>query len=204
MLNVVSIDHQIKVRNPADLLVSLPTVVVVNKFTEESAKVFNADMNRAFQSGQKVIPVFIDSYGGEVYSLLSMIDTIRVSKVPVATIVAGKAMSCGALLFSFGTEGYRFMGPTSTLMIHDVSKGTHGKIEEIKADVGEAERLNQMVFKMMAQNCGHHDSYFLDLIHDKNHADWYLTPSDAKDHKLCNHIRLPEMKTSVSVETHFK
>ena len=100
-------------------------------------------INKAQNSGQPVIPVIIDSYGGQVYSLMSMISDIKHSKIPVATIVQGKAMSCGAILFSFGTEGYRYMDPDATLMIHDVSSMEIGKVEEIKASAEETERLNQ-------------------------------------------------------------
>ena len=99
---------------------------------------------------QMVLPVVIDSYGGQVYSLMSMISDIQHSRIPVATIVQGKAMSCGAILFSFGTEGRRYMDPDATVMIHDVSSMGWGKVEEIKADAKEVERLNQKVYKMMA------------------------------------------------------
>ena len=63
---------------------------------------------------------------GEVYSLMAMISVIKHAEIPVATIVEGKAMSCGAILFSFGEEGKRFMCPHATLMIHDVSSMDRG------------------------------------------------------------------------------
>ena len=133
---------------------NLPTIIRVRKFDDPAAKEFSNLMMRAQNTGQPVVPVIIDSYGGQVYSLMSMISDIRHSKVPVATIVQGKAMSCGAILFSFGEVGYRFMDPDATLMIHDVSSMDMGKVEELKAGAAEADRLNQIVYKMMAQNCG--------------------------------------------------
>ena len=42
-------------------------------------------------------------------------------------------MSCGAVLLTFGEEGMRFADPNATVMIHDVSSGMYGKIEELKA-----------------------------------------------------------------------
>ena len=74
---------------------------------------------------------------------MSMISDIRHSRIPVATIVQGKAMSCGAILFSFGAEGMRYMDPDSTLMIHDVSSMAWGKVEEVKVSAEETDRLNQ-------------------------------------------------------------
>ena len=122
-----------------------PVIIRVNKFTEDSVKDFQSKVALAHNTGQKVIPIIIDSYGGQVYSLLAMISAIKHSDLPVATIVEGKAMSCGALLFSFGEEGMRFMDPDATVMIHDVSSMGWGKVEEIKADAKEVDRLNQKV-----------------------------------------------------------
>lgn len=199
-----SVDPLLKIANPPDLLKERPHVILVNKFSEESAKEFRDNFALAEQTSQSVIPIVIDSYGGQVYALMSMIETIKASKKTVATIVSGKAMSCGALLFSMGHEGYRYMGPLATLMIHDVSSGSFGKIEEIKADAKEGDRLNQLVYKMMAENCGKNESYFLDIVHAKSHADWYLDLKEAKEHNLANKGYLPKFKVNVSVTTKFE
>jgi ATP-dependent Clp protease protease subunit len=177
-----------------------PIIIRVNKFDEESAKEFTDLVSRAQNTGQSVVPVVIDSYGGQVYSLMAMIAAIRSSRVPVATIVEGKAMSCGALLFSFGAEGMRYMDPDATLMIHDVASGAFGKVEEIKADAKEVERLNKKVYEMMARNCGKPSDYFLKLVHEKGHADWYLDAQDAKSHNLANELRVPTLRCKIDLE----
>jgi ATP-dependent Clp protease protease subunit len=181
-----------------------PIIVRVNKFNEDSAKKFANEMAAAHNTGQDIIPVVIDSYGGQVYSLMSMIGAIKNSDLPVATIVEGKAMSCGAILFSFGESGRRYMDPHATLMIHDVSSSEYGKVEEIKASADETERLNQIVYKMMAKNCGHKDMYFLDLVHEKGHADWFLDSKEAKKHGLADHLRLPTLNVNVNVKLTLK
>lgn len=179
---------------------ALPVVVRVNKFDEESAKEFAQNMSLAQNTGQTVVPIVIDSYGGQVYSLMSMIGNIKSSKVPVATIVEGKAMSCGVILFSFGAKGHRYMDPDATIMIHDVSTGAFGKIEELKADVREAERLNKKVYEMMAKNCDKPPDYFLKLIHEKGHSDWFLDGDEALRHGLANHLRIPNMHLKIDLD----
>jgi ATP-dependent Clp endopeptidase proteolytic subunit ClpP len=176
-----------------------PVIVRVNKFDEDAAKQFQGEVAAAHNTGQKVIPIVIDSYGGQVYSLMAMISAINHAELPVATIIEGKAMSCGAILFSFGEQGLRFMDPDATMMIHDVSSMEHGKVEEIKASAEEAERLNQKVYTMMARNCGKKDDYFLKLVHKKGHADWYLDADDAKKHGLVNQLRVPKISIDISV-----
>ena len=78
-----------------------------------------------------------------------------------------------------------------------------GKVEEIKASAEEAERLNKKVYRMMARNCGHPDDYFLDIIHDKGHADWFLDIDEAKRHNLTNHTHVPTFKIHTKVEFNF-
>lgn len=181
-------------------LKSDPAIIVVNEFTEESANDFASAVSHAQNTGQKVIPVIIDSFGGQVYALLSMISTIKSSNIPISTIVKGKAMSCGAILASFGEEGLRFMDKDATMMIHDVSSYAFGKIEELKSDVRESERLNKKVYVMMARNCGKPDDYFSNLIHDKGHADWFLDAEEAKEHNIVQHLRVPQLKAKVTVD----
>jgi len=181
-----------------------PVIIRVNKFDEKSAKDFQDQVALAHNTGQKVIPVVIDSYGGQVYSLMAMISAITHSEIPVATIVEGKAMSCGAILFSFGEQGLRFMDPDATVMIHDVSSMEYGKVEEIKASADETERLNQKVYTMMARNCGKKDDYFLKLVHKKGHADWFLDATESKKHGLANQLRIPKLSIKIEVDIDFE
>ena len=185
------------------LIDDLPVVIRVRKFDEASAKAFSETMASAQNTGQPIVPVIIDSYGGQVYSLMSMISDVKNSKIPVATIVQGKAMSCGAILFSFGTAAHRYMDPDATLMIHDVSSLGWGKVEEIKADATEVERLNQKVYRMMAKNCGQPEDYFLNIVHEKSHADWYLDAEECRKHNMASHLHMPELKIKASVTFDF-
>ncbi len=177
-----------------------PVIITVNKFDEESAKEFRTKVAMAHNTGQKIIPVVIDCYGGQVYSLMSMISTIKNSVLPFSTIIEGKAMSCGAVLFSFGEDGLRFMDKDATVMIHDVSSMDWGKVEELKAGAAEADRLNQKIYTMMARNCGKKDDHFLKIVDKKKHADWFLDADECKKHNMANHLRLPTMYINVSVD----
>jgi len=97
----------------------------------------------------------------------------------------------------------RYMAENATLMLHDASSFSFGKVEEIKSDTKELERLNTLIFNLLAQNCDQKNDYFLKLIHEKGHADWFLTAKESKKHKICTHIGIPEMKIEVSVKYSF-
>tara|TARA_B100002019_G_scaffold292870_1_gene317568 strand:- start:20270 stop:20890 length:621 start_codon:yes stop_codon:yes gene_type:complete len=177
-----------------------PVMIRVNKFTEESAAEFATKMAMAHNTGQSVIPVVIDSYGGQVYSLMSMISSINASEIPVATIVEGKAMSCGVILFSCGHEGLRFVTPEATLMIHDVSSGAFGKNEEIQASAKETNRLNKMIYTILADNCKKPRDYFTKEVKRRGRADWYVTPNKAVKMGLADHVGLPKLQIDVDVQ----
>lgn len=202
MKSIIKYDPKLKIRKE---LVEDPIYVYVNEFDEASVKKFVEDMNKAHNTGQPIIPIIIDSYGGMVHGALAMIACVESATVPVATICIGKAMSAGSILLSCGTEGYRYCDPNAAVMLHDVSSTSWGKIEEIKANTQEAERLHKLIFAKMAKNCGHKDpEYFTKLLHHKSHAEVYLTPVQAKKHNIINHIKVPHFTTEVKVETSFQ
>jgi ATP-dependent Clp protease protease subunit len=134
-----------------------------------------------------------------------MIDAINACSVKVATIVESKAMSCGAVLFTCGAEGYRFIGPNATVMIHPVSSFAFGKTDDIKASSAEAERLNEKLLRLMAKNCGHkNENYFLEGLKERKMADWYLEPKDCVEHKVANRVHMPSIKVKVTCDFKFE
>lgn len=201
MIERVTVDPRIKVREPGELLL-LPRVLRVKSIDEDSVKAFSKELSLAHQSRQPIIPIVIDSYGGDVYALLSMIDILKSAHLPIATIVEGKAMSCGAILFTCGTEGHRYIGPNATLMLHDVSATDvpSEKIEEMKASTKEMDRLNRKLWRMVAKNIGKPLKEVVEIVQGKGRADWYLTPAEALRLNIANRIGIPTLHTQVVVE----
>lgn len=200
MIDYVEVDDRIKI--PAVDLLKNDVVVHVNSFDEPSLSKFRSEFGQANESGQDIIPIIIDSYGGEVYALLAMVDLIKACEKPVATIVLGKAMSCGAILLTCGDEDLRFAAPNATIMIHDLSLMALGKIEDVKAETKEGERLNRIIFDLMDKNIGAKKNTLLNTIRKShNGTDWFLNSKQAKKLNIVNHIRVPTLVTRVSVTT---
>lgn len=181
-----------------------PVIIKVNDFTEVAVTTFSKELTEAINSGQPIIPIVIDSYGGEVYSLLAMIDLIEQCKVPIATIIEGKAMSCGAFLASCGTPGLRFMGPNATALIHEVAKMAWGKLPELRASVDQAQKLNDKVFSLLNKNCNRSPGTVEELIHANGHADLYLDAEQALTLGLIDFIRIPVLNVDIKVQFEFK
>lgn len=200
MIKEIKVDKHIKCK--ISELIESPVVIKVNNFNDDAVKDFQDQYEKCLLSGQPIVPVLIDSYGGQVYSLLAMMAIIKNSSLPVITVVQGKAMSCGAILFGMGSQ--RYMAENSTLMLHDVSSLSFGKVEEIKSDAKECERLNNLIFSQLAKNCGQSSDYFNNIIHTKGRADWYLDIKEAKKHKICTHVGVPKLEVKVSVNYQIK
>lgn len=179
-----------------------PKIVVVNEFTEKSAKLFREEFAQALSTEQDVVPIVIDSYGGYVDSLLSMVDIVKASSKPVITITTGKAMSCGSVLFTCGSK--RYVGEYSRIMIHDVAAGAWGKVGELKVSVKESERLNTMIYKIMEDNIGKGRGYLSKIVEKKNRDDWYLTAKQAKKHGIATDIGIPKLTVSISLKMKFE
>jgi ATP-dependent protease ClpP protease subunit len=124
-----------------------PIVATIGDVDEAGSRRLSEEVSRARTTGQTGLPVVIDSFGGDAYSLAGMLATLDAATLPVVTIVESKAMSCGAILFAAGS--IRIAAPTATFLIHDVSSSVDGKTDDIKVDAKETERLQAILFQRL-------------------------------------------------------
>lgn len=182
-----------------------PVIIRVNEFTEESAKDFTEQMRAACNSGQPVLPVVIDSYGGSIDSLFAMLADINAFKEikPVATIAVGKAMSCGAALLTFGSPGYRYADANSRIMIHEVATVDGGKTTDFASSSEELQRVNEHLFALMSCAAKKKSNYFVKQISRRKNADWFLTAQEAQKIGIVDHIGQPILRRTVQVTYDF-
>jgi ATP-dependent Clp protease protease subunit len=192
------------VKGQAKDLIESPVVIRVGEISETSAKEFSLSMTDAYNTGQPVIPVVIDSYGGDAYALLSMLSDIETCRLPVSTICVGKAMSAASVLLAHGSPGLRHMDPNATVMLHEVSSIMMGKTSEMQAAMSEVDRLNQIIFQKMAFACKQKDRhYFLKIIAKQKNADLFFDVRDCKKHKIIDNIGIPEFHVNIQSNIQF-
>lgn len=177
--------------------IARPVVITVNEFDDATCKRFAEEVGRAHETGQPVIPIVVDSFGGDPYALLGMLAIVDASTVPVVTVCEAKAMSCGAFLFAAGSA--RYAAPTATFMLHDVSTEVSGKLQDVKADANETQRLSDLLMTRMATDCGKPKTYFQRLLLTHNHTDIFWSGREAKRHGLVTHLSVPSFTTTVAV-----
>jgi ATP-dependent Clp protease protease subunit len=127
---------------------------------------------------------YINSLGGSVYDGLAIYDTMRFVKCDVQTIGIGVQASLGAFLLSSGTKGKRLILPNSTVMIHQPSSGTKGKVTDMEIDLKEGLRLKKLINEILATNTGQK----LDKIEKDVDRDYWMTAQEAKAYGLVDKV----------------
>jgi len=123
--------------------------------------------------GRDII-MHVDSPGGSVKSGLSMVDTMNYIASDVMTINTGMAASMGSILLGNGEKGKRFSLPNSKVMLHQVSAGAQGHVEDMKISLEQAIKYNDTLFTMLGEYCGKTKAQ---VIKDCNRDNWL----DAKE-----------------------
>ena len=120
------------------------------------------------EDSEKDITMYIHSPGGCVHSGLQIIDTMNYIKPDVVTVVTGMAASMGAAVLSCGAKGKRFALPHAQIMVHQVSSGTQGHVEDQRIRLEHSIKLNELLGGMIADNVGlSYEDYMTHVHRDK-------------------------------------
>jgi ATP-dependent Clp protease protease subunit len=139
---------------------------------------------------KKDIYFYINSPGGSVYDALAIYDTMHFISNDVQTVGIGVQASAAAFLLSSGTKGKRLILPNSTVMIHQPSSGTRGKVTDQEIDLKESLRIKHLLEGLMAKNTGQKpEKIHLDMERDK-----WLTAEEAKAYGIVDAIISPASK----------
>src|SRR5882762_9721981 len=136
------------------------------------------------EDAKKDIYFCINSPGGSVYDALAIYDTIQYVTNDVQTVGIGVQASAAAFLLSSGTKGKRFALPNSTVMIHQPSSGTRGKVTDQEIDLRESLRIKKLLEDIMASNTGQKK----DKIHLDKERDRWLSAAEAKKYGLIDAV----------------
>jgi ATP-dependent Clp protease, protease subunit len=133
---------------------------------------------------KKDIYLYINSPGGSVYDALAIYDTMQYVTNDIQTVGIGMQASAAATLLSSGTKGKRFVLPNATVMIHQPSSGTRGKVTDMEIDLKEGLRIKHRLNEIMAQNTGQK----IEKIAIDMERDYWMTAEEAKKYGIVDGI----------------
>jgi ATP-dependent Clp protease, protease subunit len=136
------------------------------------------------QDAKKDIFLYINSPGGSVYDALAIYDTMQYVTNDIQTVGIGVQASAAAFLLSSGTKGKRFILPHGTVMIHQPSSGTRGKVTDQEIDLRESLRIKRLLESIMARNTGQK----AERIHEDMERDKWLDAEQAKEYGIVDAV----------------
>lgn len=175
--------------------IPLEEIWMIGEFDQESAlNMRKSILEQAAYSSDMPIIIYINSYGGEVDSLNSILETIDSVPNKVITVCAGCAMSCGAVLLAYGDD--RYIGQHSRVMIHQVQAIVGGSVMELKNCHEASDKLNKKLIQILADRTGK-SLEALEAIFNTN-LDKYFTAKQAKRFGIVDKIGVPRLEALVS------
>jgi len=136
------------------------------------------------EDAKKDIFFYINSPGGSVYDAMAIYDTMRYVTNDVQTVGIGMQASAAAFLLSSGTKGKRFILPESTVMVHQPSSGTRGKVTDMEIDLKESLRIKHRLNEIMSANTGQK----VEKIKEDMERDYWMTADEALKYGLVDKI----------------
>lgn len=134
----------------------------------------------------KILTLYINSSGGDLYQAFALIDVMRVSTHKIRTIGMGNIMSAAFLIFASGAEGERYIAPNTGIMCHQFTDGVDAKYHDIKAQMKESEYCNTRMVNILKEATG------LDTRSVKGKllpaSDVYLTAEELIELGVADHI----------------
>ncbi len=136
------------------------------------------------EDSKKDIFFYINSPGGSVYDALAIFDTMQYVRSDIQTVGIGVQASAAAFLLSSGTKGKRMILPNATVMIHQPSSGTRGKVTDMEIDLKESLRIKHRLNEIMAKNTGQ----TVKQIQEDMERDYWMTADDAKKYGIVDKV----------------
>lgn len=136
------------------------------------------------EDAKKDIFLYINSPGGSVYDALAIYDTMQYVTCDIQTVGIGIQASAAAFLLSSGASGKRFLLPHSTVMVHQPSSGTRGKVTDQEIDLRESLRVKKLLEGIMAKNTGQKPA----KIHEDMERDKWMTADESVKYGIADKI----------------
>jgi len=117
------------------------------------------------------INIFINSFGGSAYDGLALYDLLESLPCAVHTTCIGSAMSMSLILFLVGDVRKAY--PRASWMAHQVISGSEGPLNDLKIDLDETERLNNVLLKILAERTKKSLKFWQkEIAHDDKYYDY--------------------------------
>jgi ATP-dependent Clp protease, protease subunit len=186
---------EVQYKDIATVLLESRIIKLTGKVDFEAADWLTSALLALDEDSHKPIQLFILSPGGSVHAGLAIIDVMNHIKSPIYTVGMGLMASMGAAILSAGQKGHRIMLPSASVMLHQVSGGEDGNVQDMRVSMAYTEDLNKLLIDMIAKNCG---KTFKE-VEDDTIRDKWMFAKEALKYGIIDEIAKPEGKEKEKV-----
>ena len=141
----------------------------------------NLDVSR-----QKILTLYINSTGGDLYQAFGLIDIMRASPHVVRCIGIGSVVSAAFLIFASGHAGHRYAAKNTSFMCHQFTESMDSKYHDLKATMKENDTCNERMVSVLKTATGLAPSVIKRKLLPA--SDVYLTAEEVVELGVADHI----------------
>ena len=134
------------------------------------------------------IEFYISTFGGNAADMFGIHDLMLCIRkdTPIQTVGLSKVMSAGVLLLASGTEGERYLGRNTRLMIHSLRAGHSGPMHELETEYEETKWLQTQYVEALAAATNMSKAYIRKLMGRKSNV--YINAEEAIELGIADQI----------------
>lgn len=135
---------------------------------------------------KKILTLYINSPGGDLYEAFSLIDLMHRSAYPIRTIGYGSILSAAFLIFACGTKKHRYISENCSIMCHQFSQSSEGKYHDIQAAMKENDYCNERMLKILRTATGLSPRFIKSKFLPE--SDVWFRSKELVEYKIADHI----------------
>lgn len=151
------------------------------------------------------IHLFINSRGGSLLDLFSIIDVMKAMQAPIHTYTLGMAASAGSLIAGCGTKGKRFISKNSEIMVHEAAITFYEfdtRDDKATKALEDLQKRNDKVNNIYAQVTGKSVEEIAKLLGSKD--DIWMNAEESIKFGLADEILTSEQVNKIKLSEKFK
>jgi ATP-dependent protease ClpP protease subunit len=160
----------------------LRTIYINDEINEETAYHIIGSINAIIKSDPmdiSPITLYVNSYGGDVFDMFWIIDTMESFAkrgLTINTVGCGKIMSAGAFITIAGT-GVRLVHKHTSIMLHEIqSMVGYDNSSKIRDSVAHTDAIEENIFKLISSKSKKPITFWKKEL---GYKDVYYTPEEA-------------------------
>jgi len=167
----------------------VPTWLCTGEFDAEMLASFIDYYNEVIGGNYKNAIIYIDSYGGDISVVNSMLSLMELTPITFHTCAIGSALSCGLFLLVGGDV--RYATARAQLMHHATSLDTYGNLKTLKEEITRHIVLSNKMTEKFALKTKKDMDWWEEQPEKTDSKEFWFDAKKAKSLGAIDHIGIP-------------